>query len=114
VDGLRQVLLLAHLAGMAALLGGFSLQTMSNDVRMTLPIVLGAPAQLISGALLVLVDHHIDHSLDAAKISTKLAIALVVTAMVHGTMRRVPAPSPIFYGAFGLAVANVVIAYAWS
>jgi hypothetical protein len=34
--------------------------------------------------------------------------------MVHGTMRRVPAPSPIFYGAFGLAVANVVIAYAWS
>jgi hypothetical protein len=114
VDGLRHVLLLIHLSGMAVLLGGFVLQTMSKDLRMTAPIVVGAPAQLISGALLVLVDHHLDHHLDAAKISTKLAIALVVTGMVHGTMRRVPAPPPIFYGAFALAAANVVIAYGWS
>ncbi|HEY2834160.1 MAG TPA: hypothetical protein VGJ14_17155 [Sporichthyaceae bacterium] len=114
MDALRHALLLVHLAGMAVLLGGFLLQAMSKDLRMTAPIVVGAPAQLISGALLVLVDHHIDHHLDTAKISTKLAIALVVTGLVHGTMRRVPSPPPIFYGAFGLAAANVVIAYAWS
>jgi hypothetical protein len=113
VDALRHVLLLIHLSGMAVLLGGFVLQTMSKDLRMTAPIVVGAPAQLISGALLVLVDHHVDHHLDAAKITTKLVIALVVTGMVHGTMRRVPAPTPIFYGAFALAAANVVIAYGW-
>jgi hypothetical protein len=87
---------------------------MSNDLRITAPIFLGAPAQVVTGALLVLVDHHVDHHLDTAKISTKLVIALVVTGVVHATRRRVPSPPAIFYGAFGLAAANVVIAYAWS
>jgi hypothetical protein len=114
VDALRQVLLLVHLAGMAVLLGGFLLQAMSNDLRITAPIFVGAPAQVVTGALLVLVDHHVDHHLDTAKISTKLVIALVVTGVVHATRRRVPSPPAIFYGAFGLAAANVVIAYAWS
>jgi hypothetical protein len=43
-----------------------------------------------------------------------LVIALLVTGLVHGTRRRVPSPPPVFYGAFALAAANVVIAYAWS
>jgi hypothetical protein len=114
VDALRFVLLALHLAGMAVLIGSFVLQTMANDRRIVPGIFHAASAQLITGLALVGVNEADDRDLDHAKVATKLVIALVVAGLTHGTRKRVPVPAPLFYGAFALAVANLVIAYSWT
>jgi hypothetical protein len=109
----RHLLLLVHLAGMAVLLGGFVLAIMAGERRMVPAICYGAPFQLVSGLLLVAVDHADHHHLNPAKITTKLLVALVVTGSAHANRRRDPVPTAVFFGTFGLAAGNVAIAYGW-
>lgn len=114
MDVLRYVLLALHLAGMAVLIGAFALQTLANDRRMVPAIFHSAGAQLVTGLALVGVNEADDRELDHAKVAVKLTIALVVVGLTHATRRRAPVRPPLFYGAFGLAVANLTIAYAWT
>ncbi|MGQ0465825.1 MAG: hypothetical protein ACT4QG_10955 [Sporichthyaceae bacterium] len=114
MDFLRFVLLALHVAGMAVLVGAFALQAMGNDRRIVPAIFHAAGAQLVTGLALVGVNEADDRELDHAKVAVKLTIALVVVGLTHATRRRTPVPAPLFYGAFGLAVANLAIAYAWT
>lgn len=114
MDVLRYALLALHLAGMAVLVGAFALQTMAGDRRMVRAIFHAAGAQLVTGLALVGVNEADDRDLDHAKVAVKLTVALVVVGLTHATRRRNPVPAPLFFGAFGLAVANLVVAYAWT
>lgn len=114
MDALRYVLLALHLAGMAVLIGAFALQTMAGDRRMVPAIFHAAGAQLVTGLALVAVAEADDRALDHTKVAVKLVIALAVVGLTHAGRRRIPVPPPLFYGAFGLAVANLAIAYSWT
>jgi hypothetical protein len=114
VDVLRHLLLLVHLAGMAALLGGFVLTLLAGERKMVGAITHGAEFQVVSGLLLWWVDHLDDRHPPAAKILVKLVIALVVTGLAHANKRRPAVPMPLFLGTFTLAASNVAIAYGWS
>lgn len=114
MDVLRYVLLALHLAGMAVLIGAFTLQTMGNDRRIVPAIFHAASAQLVTGLALVGVNEADDRDLDHAKVATKLVIALAVAGLTHGTRKKVPVPAPLFFGAFALAAGNLVIAYSWT
>ncbi len=114
MDFLRYVLLALHLVGMAVLIGAFTLQTMAGDRRMVPAIFHTAGIQLVTGVLLVGVNEADDRELDHAKVATKLVIALAVVGLTHATRRKVPVPAPLFFGAYGLAVANLAIAYSWT
>lgn len=110
---IRHLLLLAHLAGMAALLGGFVLTIMAGERKIVPAIFHGASFQLVSGLLLVLADHADDHHLNPAKITTKLLVALAVAGLAHANRKREPVPSGVFFGILALAAGNVGIAYGW-
>ncbi|MGQ0843742.1 MAG: hypothetical protein ACT4QF_06370 [Sporichthyaceae bacterium] len=114
MEALRYVLLALHLAGMAVLIGAFTLQALGNDRRMVPAIFHAAGAQLVTGLALVGVNEADDRELDHAKVAVKLVIAFVVVGLTHATRRRNPVPAPLFFGAFGLAVANLVVAYSWT
>lgn len=113
MDGLRLILLAGHVAGMAVLLGAFTLQVMGGERRMVAAIVHTAGLQLLTGIALVAVNEADDRELDHAKVAVKLTIALLVVGLTQAARRRTPAPDPLFYGAFALAAANMLIAYAW-
>lgn len=114
MDALRFVLLALHLTGMAVLIGAFTLQTLGNDRRMVPAIFHSAGAQLVTGLALVGVNEADDRDLDHAKVAVKLTIAFVVVGLTHAMRRTNPVPAPFFFGAFGLAVANLVVAYSWT
>ncbi|MGQ0630838.1 MAG: hypothetical protein ACT4P1_07325 [Sporichthyaceae bacterium] len=114
MDVLRAILLVIHVVGMAALLGGFALQTMASDRRMVPVIFHGAGLQLLTGLLLVGVNSADDRDLNHTKIAVKLLIALAVVGLTHANRRKDIVAPPIFYGTFALAAANAVIAYSWN
>jgi hypothetical protein len=114
VGALRAILLVLHVGGMAVLLGGFGLELMGGTRRFSPVIFTMVGIQLVTGLLLVGADEGDDRDLNYAKVGTKLAIAFVVTGLVHATRKRDPLPPALFFGAFALAASNAVIAYAWS
>lgn len=113
MEAVRIALLVVHVAGMAVLLGGFVLQAMAGIRRMVPVIFHGAGFQLVTGLLLVGVNEMDDRELDHVKIAVKLTVALVVVGLTHANRRREEVPAGLFYGTFGLAAANALIAYAW-
>lgn len=114
MNALRIVLLLIHLGGMALLLGGFALQTMAGSPRIIPAIFHGASIQLVTGVLLVAVRAADDRDLNHAKIAVKLTVALIVAGLTHANRRRDPIPPGVFFGAFGLAALNALVAYSWN
>jgi len=118
VDVLRQILLVLHIVGIAALLGGFLTQMSglkTGDVRIVPAMVHGALTMLVTGLALVgVVQSGLDREVDNAKIGTKLVVLLAILFLVWGN-RAKDRVSPRVLGAIGLlTVANVAIAVMWT
>ncbi|GCD95456.1 hypothetical protein EHYA_03130 [Embleya hyalina] len=118
VDVLRQILLVLHIVGIAALLGGFLTQMSAlrtGDVRIVPAMTHGALTMLVTGLALVgVVQSGLDRDVDTAKIGTKLGILLVVLLLVWGN-RAADRVSARVLGAIGLlTVANIAIAVMWT
>jgi hypothetical protein len=114
VELLRNLLVVAHLVGMAAVVGGYLVSLRSPAVPPA--VVWGARAQLVTGLLLVgLLESGAieDADPDRAKIGVKLLVALVVTGLAESQRRKDPVPSWAFH-AIGLgALLNVLVAVLW-
>ncbi|OPC84961.1 hypothetical protein B4N89_10860 [Embleya scabrispora] len=118
MDVLRQILLVLHIVGIAALLGGFLTQMSAlrtGDVRIVPAMTHGALTMLVTGLALVgVVRSGLDRDVDTAKIGTKLGILLVVLLLVWGN-RLAERVSSRVLGAIGLlTVANIAIAVMWT
>jgi hypothetical protein len=132
------LIVVVHLVGMAAVIGGWLTQVGSPWPRMPAVVLYGAVAQVISGPALVGLASSgaVDHDVDNAKIGVKLVIALAVFVVAYLGRRRddeaeaaVPAVSTAGAGAAGtvsvavwrapvhqagaLALVNVLIAVLW-
>jgi cytochrome bd-type quinol oxidase subunit 2 len=124
VEFLRNVLLVLHFLGLAALVGGFLVQ-MAAPSRGELRVVNrsmrdGAITQVVTGLLLVgvrypLHDQDASYALpDNAKITVKLLVAVAVLVIVLvGRRRPEGEQQPYWAAAGGLAIVNVVVAVFW-
>jgi hypothetical protein len=108
-----------HLLGMAALVGGW-LAT-SRGVGATDVMVWGARAQVLTGLVLVGLAESVDSldkDLDMAKIGVKLAVAVAAAACIEiarGRSRRLGGDARALVTAAGvLGVLNVLVAVLWS
>lgn len=110
----KGVLVVLHLLGMAAVVGGFLAQMKDTRKKVGAGMVHGALTALVTGLLLVGVVEMGDlYEPDHVKIGVKLVIALVVAVLAF-RYRKAESVSTGVWGAIGgLTVLNVVIAVLW-
>ncbi|QIS13076.1 hypothetical protein [Nocardia arthritidis] len=109
------VVVVTHLLGMAAVVGGYAAQRDTVSELM----VWGARLQIVTGLVLVgMADgiHSLDKHPNMVKIGVKLVVALLVAAfaeMGHGDAKRGKPVTWMPHAAGGLAVVNVLVAALW-
>jgi hypothetical protein len=111
------LLIVAHLLGMAAIVGSYFF--VLRNPRVVPGMVHGALLQLVTGLAMVGLRESKayddpDGALDHTKIGVKLLIALVVTVIgwIH-RKRGDDAPAGVVHAIGGLAIVNVLIAVLW-
>ncbi|OHV47188.1 hypothetical protein [Pseudofrankia sp. BMG5.36] len=84
------LIVVVHLVGMAAVVGGWLTQLGAVRPRVPAVVVYGAVTQVISGPVLVGLASSgaVDHDVDNAKIGVKLVVALAVFAVAYLGLRR--------------------------
>ena len=111
---LEQLFLLAHLLGMAAVVG--SAIFVARGVA-TPALLWGARAQLVTGLVLVGLNEALDEELDTTKVAVKLlvAIAVVACAEIAAAKERKGQGSraQLVTAAGALALLNTAIAVLW-
>ena len=114
---LYNVLVVLHFIGLASLLGGFLVQMKSPDKGVNPAMLHGALTQLVTGLLMVgIVEAGLlaDETVDTMKVTVKLVIVLIITALAFLGRRRTP-PQVALWASIGLlTLVNVVIAVFWN
>lgn len=108
------VVVVLHLVGMAGVVGGW-LSTVRTP-RIVPAMVHGALTALVTGIALVGLAYPVfgADSVDNAKITVKLVVALVVAVLVWVNRRRDDIPKGLLHLVGGLALLNVAVAVLWS
>lgn len=114
MDWLRLVLLVVHILGFAALLGGLFVQLGTPERRVLGVMRDGVGTAFLAGVALVGVLEAGDGDVDRVKITVKLVIGLVLLVLVMANMRKPRIPDGLFYALLLLTIANVVVAVVWS
>ncbi|WP_153398521.1 hypothetical protein [Ornithinicoccus halotolerans] len=117
---LYDVVVVLHLLGMAALVGGY-LGVLVRRPPVPAPdllMVWGARLQVLTGLALVgVAEAALDGDVDHARVAVKLVVAIVVAALAEtgsARGRRGATVSPaLLHGAGALAVVNVLVAVLW-
>ena len=115
---LYTVLVILHFVGLAALLGGFLLQTKATargEGKILPAMWHGALTQLVTGLALVGIAEGVFKSddIDNAKIAVKLTVAIVITVLVFLNRKKDVVASWAMWTIGGLTLANVIVAVAW-
>lgn len=110
---LRQVLLVVHILGYAALLGGLLVQ-LKGPYAVNGLMRDGAGTAFVSGLLLVGVLEGGDADVDHMKIGVKLAISLIILILVMANLRKPSLPKGLFLGIAALTIVNIGVAVFWS
>ncbi|MFV0462157.1 MAG: hypothetical protein ACK5MP_03010 [Nostocoides sp.] len=111
---LINVMVVAHLMGMAAIIGGWLAFRFGATV--VSPVVWGARAQLVTGLVLVGLNEAADEALMHGKIAVKLAIAIAVAAcaeIANVRAKRGDDVGHLIDAAGALAVLNTAVAVLW-
>lgn len=106
-----------HILGIAALLGGFLFQMKAmrtGDARMVPGMLHGALTMLITGLAMVGLRQADDLPVDNAKIAVKLALLVVILALVYVQRDEERVAAPLFGTVGALTTANVFIAVLWT
>lgn len=113
MEFLRHVLLVIHLLGFAALLGGLLVQARQPEKRVNSLMRDGAGTAFVAGLLLVGVLEA-DGSPDHAKIAVKAVIGLVILVLVMANLRKERIATGLWALLLLLTIANVCVAIFWS
>lgn len=114
MDLLRQLLLLVHILGFAALLGGLLAQLRGPERRVNSLMRDGAGTAFLAGLALVGVLEAGDIDVNQAKVGVKLLIGLVVLVLVMVNLRKDRLADGLYYGILALTVTNIGVAVLWS
>jgi hypothetical protein len=114
MDFVKDLFVLLHLVGMAAVVGGWIAVVRAPKI---IPAILwGARAQVLTGLLLVGIHEMGDDPVNNAKVGVKLLVALAVAACaeIANARQKRGEPKPTLVGAAGaLALLNTAIAVLW-
>jgi thiamine transporter ThiT len=114
MDFVKDLFVLLHLVGMAAVVGGWLAVVRAPKI---IPAILwGARAQVLTGLLLVGILDMGDDEVNNAKVGVKLIVALAVAACaeIASARQKRGEPNPTLVNAAGaLAVLNTAIAVLW-
>lgn len=112
MDALRYTLLILHFIGLAAILGPFLDQLRADAKRITMTMVWGARAQLLTGLALVGVAMAGENELDHVKIAVKFLVALAIAGLAE-VGRKKEAPQTFWMLIGVLTLVNVIVAVVW-
>jgi hypothetical protein len=115
METLRLVLLLLHLLGFSALLGGLLMQVREPVKTVNALTRDGAGTAVVAGVLLLVVLEAMDGvTVDHTKIGVKLVIGLAVLALVMANLRKERISDALWGLLLALTVADVAVALFWS
>jgi hypothetical protein len=114
MEFLRQLLLVIHLLGFAALFGGLLVQARTPTRVVNSLMRDGAGTAFLAGLLLVGVIEADDGSINNTKIAVKGVIGLVILVLVMANLRRERIATGLWALLLLLTVTNVCVAVFWS
>lgn len=114
MDIVKDVLLFLHFIGLAALFGGLFTQLRAEPRVVNAAVVHGALTQLVTGLALVGVNEADDAvTVDHAKIGVKLAVLLVIGALVLKNRKASALSNGVFVTMLALTALNIGVAVFW-
>ncbi|GAU64919.1 hypothetical protein SSP35_01_02550 [Streptomyces sp. NBRC 110611] len=117
MDVVINVFVALHIIGIASLLGGFltQMKAMGAGTARFVPAMLhGALTMLVTGIALVGLHQAQDHTVNNVKIGVKMAILVVILALVYVKRDEEKVAKPLFGAVGALTVANIFIALLWT
>ncbi|MYX16004.1 hypothetical protein GTY67_21860 [Streptomyces sp. SID8374] len=117
MNALIGVLVALHIVGIASLLGGFltQMKAMGAGTARFVPAMLhGALTMLVTGVALVGLNQADDQAVNNIKIGVKLALLVVILALVYVKRDEEKVEKGAFAAVGALTVANIFIATLWT
>jgi hypothetical protein len=114
MDTARLILLVIHILGFAALIGGLLAQAKEPEKKVNGAMRDGVGTAFLAGLALVGVLQADDVEVNNAKIGVKFGIGLVLLVLVMVNTRKASIPKGLWAGLLLLAVAEVCVAVLWS
>lgn len=106
-----------HIIGIASLLGGFltQMKAMGAGTARFVPAMLhGALTMLVTGIVLVGLHQAQGDSVNNIKIGIKMAVLVVILALVYVKRDDEKVDKPLFGAVGALTIANIFIAVLWT
>ncbi|MFC5727665.1 MULTISPECIES: hypothetical protein [Nocardioides] len=110
----RLIVLIIHILGFAALIGGLLAQAGNEEKKVNGAMRDGVGTAFLAGLVLWGILEADDVDVNHAKLGTKLLIGAVLLVLVMANTRKPRIPQGLWIGLLVLAVIEVVIAVAWS
>jgi peptidoglycan/LPS O-acetylase OafA/YrhL len=108
------ILLVLHILGFAALIGGLLAQFGSAEKKVNPAMRDGVGLAFLAGLALVGVLEAGDDPVNHAKVAVKGVIGLLLLVLVMANTRKPTIPQGLWAGLLLLSVANVCVAVFWS
>jgi len=114
MEALRLILLILHILGFAALIGGLLSQAGPGEKRVNGAMRDGIGTAFVAGLALVGVLESGDDPVDHGKVAVKFLIGLVLLVLVMANSRKERIPQGLWAILLVLSIANVCVAVLWS
>jgi hypothetical protein len=114
METLRLILLVLHILGFAALIGGLIAQAGPGEKKVNGAMRDGIGTAFLTGLALVGVLEADDQEVDNGKIAVKGLVGLVLLVLIMVNTRKERIPNGLWVGLLLLSVANVCVAVLWS
>jgi len=114
METVRLLLLVVHILGFSALIGGLLVQLGPDTKKVNAAMRDGVGTAFLAGLALVGVLEAGDEDVNRAKIGVKLVVGLVLLVLVMANLKKPSIPQGLFYGLIALSVLNVCVAVLWS
>jgi hypothetical protein len=109
----HQLLVLLHLIGFAALLGGLLVQIRAKEPEVNASMLNGSFTLLLTGLALVTLEELGADQMNYVKMAIKLLLMAVIVVLVVKNRKFVTIPRGLWGLIGGLTIANALVAVLW-
>ena len=113
MEFLQHLLLVIHILGFSALLGGLLVQARSPEKSVNSLMRDGIGTAFVAGLLMVGVIEADDGEIDNTKIAVKAVVALVILVLVMANLRKPSIPQGLWALLLLLTIGNICVAVFW-
>ncbi|GGD23726.1 hypothetical protein [Nocardioides daphniae] len=114
MNTLGLIVLVIHILGFAALLGGLLAQAREPEKKITGVIRDGVGTAFVAGIVLVGLLEAGDGPVAHDKIGVKFVITLILLVLVMMNLRKPRIPNGLYWALTGMTVLNIVLAIFWN